>query len=765
MRYLQAIFILLSSFLVQLKGFSQNLNLGDNVIICSANGTATITANATGPGTNNITSYAWSINANPVGTSTDAFDVSANTATNPQIVSCIVTLNNNTILYDTVQVFTTIPTITTTPSNQCIANNGSATMTVSLSPALPAGYTASYSWSGPSGFTATGASATVTAFNNSKTGTYTATLTITGGGNTVCSSTINTQLNIIPNAPTFTLPTTGCQSSSYNPGNFTPQPGFTYVWSTTPASNSTGMSTPNPTFNFTSGGQNSVTVTATSPAGCSVTSAPVNISMPNFSLDPPSIEIGGSYFGTTAANPNTIAICLGLSNSSINIENNNAPPLGNNPATVTYTYSLNGSSPAPFNGVASGNVVYGNNPLILTATFQGCTQTLNVNVYLGSNPFVSLGTSNSIGLCPGTSLSFSVNPIPPSGQLNPPGTTYTVFYSDTPSLTNTFTDLPGTTAVNHVYNTTSCGMTYSGGFYPANTFYAQVTAVNFCGQTASTVSPITVNNSPVANFTVSDSTICVGQSVVVTNTGNSGSIIGNSPPYSCSGQGKFYWTISGGVSGVDYNLTSGTLGFFNGNYSNTVGNGSNSLTFNFMNPGYYTITQFYYNSCSTQSRVRNICVIEPPTSQFSLVANGICSPVSVNLTNNSVPTSCNGGTIPMGYTWQVTTPGGTTANYTTSSAQTPPTLVLNNVTSSPQTFTITLIASPREPANPSLNYANPNCSSTFSQTVLVNPQPVINLNNVTTCSDPYAVNVNLQAATNTPNSTSYVKHLKVINNV
>lgn len=753
MRILYVLSTLISCFSFLNLGFSQNLNLGSDVVICSANGTATITANATGSGTNNISSYEWFINSNPVGTSTSSLNVSANTTTNPQIVSCIVTLNNNNVLYDTVQVFTAIPTITTNPNNECIANNGSATMTVALSPALPTGYTASYSWSGPNGFSATGASATVNNFGSDNAGSYTATVTITSGGNTVCSSTISTQLNLIPAAPTFTLPATGCQSSSYSPGNFTPQPGFTYAWSTTPSSNSTGMSTANPTFNFTSGGTNSVTVTATSPQGCSVTSSAVNIIMPNFSLDAPSIEIGGTYFGTTADNPNTIAICLGVNTSAINIENVNVPPYGNNPASVTYTYSLNGSAPAPFNSVVSGTVVYGNNPLILTATYQGCTQTLNANVYLGSNPFVSLGTSNSIGLCPGTSLSFSINPIPPSGQVNPPGTTYTVFYSDTPGSTNTFTDLAGTTSVNHVYNTTSCGMSYSGGFYPANTFYAQVTAVNFCGQTASTVSPITVNNSPVANFTVSDSTICVGQSVLVTNTGNSGSIIGNSPPYTCSGQGKFYWTISGGVEGVDYNLTSGTLGFMNGNYSNTVGNGSNTMTFDFMTSGYYTITQHYYNSCGSKSKVRNICVIEPPTSQFSLVTDGTCSPVSVNLTNNSVSTTCNGSTVPMGYTWSVSTPGGATANYTTSSAQTPPTLVLTNVTSSPQTYTITLIADPKEPANPALNFANPNCSSTSSQTVLVNPQPVVNLNNIATCNDPFQVNVNLQSFTNTPNST------------
>ena len=38
----------------------------------------------------------------------------------------------------------------------------------------------------------------------------------------------------------------------------------------------------------------------------------------------------------------------------------------------------------------------------------------------------------------------------------------------------------------------------------------------------------------------------LNKTITVTNTGNSGSVIGSSPPYICSGQGKYYWTITGG---------------------------------------------------------------------------------------------------------------------------------------------------------------------------------------------------------------------------
>ena len=751
MRILYKLLVFLLIVLNDFFGFSQaTLNLGSDLLFCSANGTATITANATGPGTNNITSYAWSINSNPVGTSTDELNVAASTTpNNPQIVSCVVTLNNNNVLYDTVQVFTTIPTIS---NDQCVANGGSATLVVSLSPALPAGYTATYDWAGPSSFSATSASTTVSGFNASKAGTYSVTINISNGGNQVCSTTLTTQLNLPPNTPTFNIPTSGCQGVSYTPSNFSPQSGVSYLWTTTPASNSTGLSSANPTFIFTSGGVNSVSVTATHNAsGCTSTSSTSNISLPNFNVNAPFIEIDGTYFGVSPANPNTIPVCLGLNQSPAVIENNFTSESGfTNPASVTYTYSLNGSPAAPILTTVQGNISSGNNPLLITASFQGCVQSLNVNVYLGSNPFVSLGTSNSLGLCPEGALVFSMNPEPQSGQSNPPGTTYTVFYSDTPGATDVFTDLAGITSVSHIYNTSSCGSTNPGTLFPMNTFYAQVTAANFCGETVSSVSPITVNAFPTANFTVSDSTVCAGQSVTVTNTGAAGSVIGNSPPYTCTGQGKFYWTITGGVAGVDYNLT-GTLGSFNTNYFSTASNGSDVLTLNFINPGYYTITQHYYNVCGTKTKVRNICVIEPPVAEINYTASSTCSPVAVNLSASAVPPTCNGTPVPLSYTWTVVSPSGTSASYTNNTGATPTELILTNTTSSPQNFTITLVVNPKEPGNPSQNFANPNCFTTISESITVNPIPVLNPVNIASCDNPYQVDEDLNAFCNIPN--------------
>jgi hypothetical protein len=194
-----------------------------------------------------------------------------------------------------------------------------------------------------------------------------------------------------------------------------------YVWNVTPSNNSTGLTSATPSFIFNSGGTYSVSVIVTNPIGnCSLPSSTANITIPSFGIDVPTIEIGGTYYNVTPSNPTTIAICAGLSTSAVNIFNNSVPENGgNNPAGVSYTFSMNGSSPSTILDVASSNITYGNNPLIITANYQGCPLSIATNVYSGSNPFVSFGTSNSIGLCPGNSLSLSIIPTPPNGQNNP----------------------------------------------------------------------------------------------------------------------------------------------------------------------------------------------------------------------------------------------------------------------------------------------------------------------------------------------------------
>ena len=729
------------------------VSLGSDQFYCNGtNVTLNATVTNTPPGS---PTYNWTFQGQPITPNPgSSFTIPAN-----QSGTYAVSINYGpgcTLTDDVVVGFLPVPTIT--PS-QCISNGSTANLSVNFSPSSPS--TVTYSWTGPNSFTSNSANPTISSFNASKAGTYNVTVSFNPTSGPPCTYTLSTILNLTPTTPSFSIPTNGCLGTNYSPTAFTSQPNVSYSWSVSPSSNSSGLSSATPTFNFTNAGTYSVSVTATQ-NGCSSTSSSQNISIPNFSLAAPTIQANSNYYNVTTANPNTIAICAGSNLSSVTIINNSTVTNGGtNPIGTTYTYSLNGSVASSIIDNASQTINYGNNNLILTANYLGCTITGTYNIYSGSNPYVLFGTGNSTGICPGNSISFDINPINPSGQLNPPGTTYTVTFSDTPGTSTVLTDITTLTSVNHTFNTTSCGAINPSTF-PANTFYAQVVVQNFCGQTNPSVSPITVNNFPTANFTVTDSTICTGQSITITNTGTAGTIVGNAPPYNCSNQGKFYWVISGGTSGVDYNLVSGVLGNYNSSYTlpngnpNTAGNGSNTLEITFINPGYYTITQYYYNSCGIKSKVRNICVISPPTCQFSVNPNSGCSPLSVNINNTTIAPSCSGSPIPLTYAWTVTSPTGTTSSYTSNSSQIPPALTLTNPTTTPQTFTITLVVSPKDPYAPTQNFGNPNCTSTCTQTVTVNPIPAFTPFNITSCTSPYLANVNLQANTNMTSSFTWI---------
>lgn len=706
--------------------------IGGNLLICPGSDPPPFTNLTPASGGSNIT-YQWQSSTN----STTWNDIVGETSLtyDPGVIG-------NSIIY-----YRRIATVTFSGGNSCqvpsnvvnlqpvngnINIQGSNPICVSLGStnqlnttfsSNPNNLTSSYSWSGPNGFTSTSLSPTLGSFTSNQIGTYTVTATISGtnsGTNFSCQVTDNITINLNPNIPTFSIPSTGCSGSTVNITGFTPQSGITYNWSATGNGISfSGQNTSNPTIIFgpNASGNYSVHVTAVSNSnGCSIPSASQIINVPNFGITQPFISLNGTYIVSQVINGViTFPICSGISTSNFLLENaslqNNQNPIG-----TTYTLTVGNGTPQPYTDSLLQNIIYGNNTFTLTANYNGCSKSLNFSVYSGSNPYVALGAQNSTGLCPGNSVIFTVDPIPNSGILNPPGTSYILTYSDALGFTNNFLDLTGDTSVSHQYSTTSCGVV--SPTFPNNTYYATVTAQNPCGQSQSFYSPITVSSLPTANFNVSDSTICVGQTITVNNTGQSGSIVGSAAPYTCSTQGKFYWTISGGVSPTNYNIVSGVLGTSNSNWASTASNGSNTLVINFLTSGYYTISQIYYNSCGSQTKVRHICVINPPTCQFSISPISGCSPLAANINNTSTAPTCNGSPIIINNVWTISNPiTGTTATISSNTNQNP-TLNFTNTTNTVQTFTVSLNVIPMEPAMPTIPFSTSilNCSAPISST-------------------------------------------------
>ncbi len=707
--------------------------ISGNLMICDGSDPPAFTSVTSGTSGSNI-SYQWQSSTN--NTNWNDINGETNATYNPGTINSIMYYrrlviingpgnNNCQVASNVVSLQEVTGNLAILNTNSLCVNQGSTNPLTTTFSSTPNNLSPTYSWSGPNGFSSTILSPTLSPFNSNQAGTYTVTATIpnvfSSTNNGLCQVTDNVTINLNPVTPTFSIPATGCSGSTVNITGFTPQAGVTYTWH--PTNNNgisfTGQNTSTPTINFSSNasGNYSVFVSATSNSnGCPVQTLSQIISTPNFGIDAPFISVNGTYYNSQIiGGVLTYPICSGISTSNILLENasfqNNQNPVG-----TTYTLTIGNGTPQPLTDSLIQNIIYGNNTYTITATYNGCSKYINFSVYSGSNPYVAIGAQNSIGLCPGNAVNFTVDPIPNSGIQNPPGTTYVLTYSDASGVTNNFMDLTSDTSISHVYSYTSCGVVSPP--FPNNTFHAIVTAQNPCGQSQSFYSPITVSSLPTANFTVSDSTICTGQTVTVTNFGQSGSIVGSSPPYNCSTQGKFYWTITGGVSPTNYTITSGVLGTYNTNWASTASNGSNVLTINFLTPGYYTISQVYYNSCGTQTKVRHICVINPPICQFTANPQNGCSPLAVNINNSSVAPTCNGSPITLNYVWTISNPlTGTTASISSNTTQNP-TLNFTNTTTTAQTFTVGLNVIPMEPGAPTIPFSTalPTCPTTISLT-------------------------------------------------
>ncbi|MFM7661652.1 MAG: hypothetical protein ACKO6A_03230, partial [Bacteroidota bacterium] len=480
-----------------------SISLVNDQFVCD-NSTITLTSTLTSASSGSAT-YSWTgPNGNTItGQIGTTLTVPANQS---GTYSVSADFDNNCILTDQVVVtFLPVPTIS---PNQCIASGASANLSVNINPALPSSITPTYSWTGPSGFTSTSATPSVSSFNSSKAGTYSVTVSFISSSGSTCTYNLTTTLNLKPSTPTFSIPANGCLGTNYSPTGFTAQPNTTYSWTVTPSSSSTGLNGPTPVFNFTNSGTYSISVTATQ-NGCNATSSSQGISILNLTNNLPSVD--GTSSPQLINGINTFAICSGASTSTALVFNEN---LGggnpNNPTNTVYTYTINGSPSSSFGSSIQVPVNYGNNTFVSTASSSGCISTTTVNIYSGSNPYVSLGANNSINLCPGSIVNFVIDPTQSVGVTNPPGTTYTLTFSDVVGNT-VYTDLINDLTVPHTFNTTSCGVTNSGTTFPPNTYYALVTAQNPCGTSQSFYSPITVHNLPTAEFTLSDSTLCVGQ--------------------------------------------------------------------------------------------------------------------------------------------------------------------------------------------------------------------------------------------------------------
>ena len=322
------------------KTVTQNLTAPAGVTAGNNGPLTCSTTSATLSGTSTTTSgvtYAWAGTGNV--SSFTASGASA-TVTNPGTYILTATYTSTGC---TATAMTTAILVTTTPGTVTASNNGPlscAASSVTLSGSVNLNNGTTYAWTGPSGFTASGASATATA-----PGTYTLTATYTSTG---CTSTGTTTVVQNIAAPASVAATASgslsCTASSVTLTGSSTTSGATFAWSGPGGFTATGA-----TATATAAG--AYTLTATNPASGCVATASVTVT--GNTIAPAGVAITPNLPTLTCANPSVTL--TGTSSTS----------------GVSYAWTGPGSFTAT--GTQAATVTPGEYVLTVTNPANGCT--------------------------------------------------------------------------------------------------------------------------------------------------------------------------------------------------------------------------------------------------------------------------------------------------------------------------------------------------------------------------------------------------------
>jgi len=413
-----------------------------------------------------------------------------------------------------------------------------------------------------------------------------------------------------------------CQGSTITYANTSTQTlaGTTYSWNfglgATPAT-AVGAGPHTVTYNTVTAPTTTVTLTVNNNNGStnSTFTRLIDVNaLPNAALTLAST--GGGYGTVTQAGQTTFKNCGSIDSAifTFNSQFNN---------TVSQTFSWGDGSTSTNTSMVgtqiSHNYPLGQFTLTHTVTQNGCTSTMNYIVFNGSSPLVTVaGIGTNTCLPSPYSIDILSNDVP---------ITYTVSFSDGTPV-QTFTTSNDTT-INHIFNTSSCGIDYvfAPGLPPIeNAFSATVVAQNFCSvlPTVVTVGPITISTGTTADFTYTpQSPICVLEPVTFTNESDGGETVNQN---GCDTTYGFYWTITPNT----FTVNSGSLGSGNGftgaNYDYTQWtNGTDDVEILFSQPGTYYVSMNTGNFCGSDIHVDSVVIKPEAHLTFSLYNQTVCS--------------------------------------------------------------------------------------------------------------------------------------------
>ncbi|MFY7887145.1 MAG: hypothetical protein ACOVOV_20090, partial [Dolichospermum sp.] len=426
----------------------------------------------------------------------------------------------------------------------------------------------------------------------------------------------------------------------------------------------------------------------------------------------PNISLNGTG-ATTFNNQDYFVICA--STPSLFTFLNNTTSSG----TITNYKIVWGDASPDFNSSTFSSPLthtypVGIDSLNFTVTVGTCIQTKTYRIFVGNVPAGGLVGNGGATICSDQSQVFNLANI----DNNPPGTTYTLDTKDGTVITYNH---PAPSSITKFFTTSSCGTSSSNGNTTFNNaFGAYLTIVNPCGSLGSSIVPIFVSQKPVANFTRSDTVVCVGKTISFNFNGVKGNNVVNQV---CKG-GKLVWKITPGTINNSYTITTGSLGNdFGLSDVDLWTTGTNNINVRFDSSGSYSMKLNAGSGalCGVKDTALLICVNSTPTSSFSLTKSTIClGDTATAISTASIPL-CGKTT----YQWTISyaaingcTPSTSNVVYTIGSdTSANPQFRFNN----PGTYTISLVT----------GIKGITCTSTSSsQTITVKGKPNISINSI-----------------------------------
>jgi gliding motility-associated-like protein len=502
---------------------------------------------------------------------------------------------------------------------------------------------ATYSWTGPNGFTSSVQNPTITNAGTNASGSYSVTATVNGCTGAVGTTSIT--VNQIPLSPSVSSNGPLCAGSTLNLSAST-MAGATYSWS---GPNGFTSSLQNPLINnvtAANAGSYAVTVTVSQCTSASAVTPVVINSIPTTPVVSASPVCEGMNLNLTASLiPGTTYSWTGPNNFSSSNQN---PTITNagliNAGTYSVTVSANGCTSTPasvtafVNTVPSAPIVSSNTPLcsgssinLMASTMAGATYSwTGPNGFTSSlqNPVInnvtaanagSYAVTVTVGQCTSTSASTSVviNSIPATPIVS------TSPVCEGMNLNLTASLIPGAsyswTGPNNFSSSNQNPTITNAGSINAGTYSVTVTA-NGCTSTPASLNAV-INMLPSAPIVSTNSPLCSGSSINL---------------------------MAGTMAGATYSWT-GPNGFISSLQNPTITNAGTNAS------GSYSVTATV-NGCTGAAGTASITVNQIPLSP-SVSSNGpLCAGSTLNITASTIAGASYSWTGPNGFTSSLQNP-------------------------------------------------------------------------------------------------------------